>query len=324
MTARIAVVGCGAAARRIHLPGFRVAGAEVPVFASRSQGAAEAAAAEWGSGDTTTDWREAVTRDDVDGVAVCTPNALHAEMAIVAARAGKHVLVEKPMATTVAEADAMIEAAAGAGVHLVPAHNARFAPPVVAVRDAVEAGRLGRVTGFRVAVGHSGPRSWAPGASWFFDPGQSGGGALMDLGIHAADIVHAVIGDLIAEVAALVDAEPIEESANVVARTRGGALGTLAVSWRAIPGPDQHLTLFGTAGTLHFSAPGTLTIRTADDESEVPLEVPEATAEPYSGFVRAIEGDHPPVTAADGRAAVAVVEAAYRSARSGTLERVEA
>jgi predicted dehydrogenase len=324
MTVRLAVIGCGAAARRLHLPGFRAAGAAVTAFASRTRASAEAAAAEWGSGDVQDDWRAAVGRDDVDAVAVCTPNALHAPVAIAAAEAGKHVLVEKPMGRTVAEAAAMMDAARSAGVILVPAHNARFAPPVAAARAVVASGRLGRITGFRIRFAHPGPKAWSADASWFTDPEVAGGGALLDLGVHAADVARFVLGEDIAEVAALcgpVAPAGVEEEAVVVARTASGAIGTLHVSWREVAGTDHALSLSGSEGSFQFDVRTPPVIRTAAGEEAVPL--PEPVPEPYAGFVHAVEGAEPPVTAADGLAAVAVVEAAYRSARSGSRAAVE-
>ena len=323
MTVRLAVIGCGAAARRLHLPGFRAAGADVVCFASRTLASAEAAAAEWGSGEATDDWRAATRRDDVDGIAVCTPNALHAEMTIAAARAGKHVLVEKPLAPTLAEADRMIAAAAGAGVRLVPAHNARFAPPIVAAREAVASGRLGEVISFRIAWGNAGPEAWSPEAAWFRDPAHSGGGALMDLGVHAVDVAAHLLVDRIVEVSAFVGPKPIEDLAQVLVRTERGSLGSVHVSWRAVPGSEHQLTLHGTAATLHFDDATPPVVRSAEGSEALPM--PEPAAEPYAGFVRAAADPRAavPVTAADGRAAVAVVEAAYRSARTGAAVAVD-
>ena len=101
MTTRFAVVGCGNAAKHLHLPLLRAAEVEVSVFASRSPGtwpnvpsSAEAARDLWGGGDVVDRWQDAVTRDDVDAVVVATPNSAHCEVAVAAAAAGKHVLVD--------------------------------------------------------------------------------------------------------------------------------------------------------------------------------------------------------------------------------------
>ena len=149
------------------------------------------------------DWHDLLGHPDVDALDVCTPNASHAEIAIAAAAAGKHVLVEKPLARNTEEAERMIEAAQRAGVVLMPAHNARLLGPFVAMREAVARGDVGQVRAFRCAWGHTGPQDWAPGADWFRDPATAGGGALIDLGVHAADVLRSVLGDEAVEVSAL-------------------------------------------------------------------------------------------------------------------------
>ena len=268
------------------------------------------------------DWRAVVERDDVDAVDICTPNALHAPIAVAAAAAGKHVLVEKPIACTVAEADEMLAAARAAGVLMMTAHNLRFFAPFVAARETVAAGAIGTVTAVRAAFGHAGPRAWSPTSDWFFDPVQAGGGALLDLGIHMADLVRAVVADEVTEVAAMLTGQPdqCEDAAVVLLRFASGATGTLHASWIARPGPDHQLTVFGTAGTLHLDARTPLTLLPGEGEAtRVPLPAADALVDPYAAFVDAVTTGAPmPVTGEDGRAALAIVEAAYRAAAAGT------
>lgn len=322
---RIGLLGCGAIARRAHLPGLRTAGADVVAFTSRSLASAEAAAAEWGGGEVFTDWRQVLDLADLDAVDVCTPNRLHVEMAVAAAEAGKHVLVEKPLACTVAEADRMIAAARAAGVLLMPAHNLRFAPPVVALRDAVAAGLVGEVVTVRAAFGHAGPEVWAPEATWFRTATDAGGGALLDLGVHMADLLRCVLADEVAEVAAFLQGRTpgVEDAGTALLRFASGATGTLQASWIARPGPDIQVTISGTEGRLHLDATLAPTFHPAGAGPPEALAVPAEADNPYAAFVRAIRtGGAPPVTARDGRAAVAIIEAAYRSAQSGHTEPV--
>ena len=324
MAVRLAVIGCGAIARRAHLPGFRAGGADVVAFASRSRSSAEAAAADWGGGAVTDDWREVIQRDDVDAVSVCTPNRLHTEIAVAAAEAGKHVLVEKPLACTVEDADRMIAAALANDVVLMPAQNLRFAPPFLAVRDAVAAGRVGDVTGFRAALGHSGPESWGPASDWFRDVDAAGGGALLDLGVHVADLLRAVLADDVTDVTAFVHggSPGMEDTGIALLKFAGGAVGSLHASWAVRPGPDHLLTVFGTEGTVHVDGRTPPTLFPAGGGERERLTVPEDADDPYRAFVRAVEtGEAPVVSAEDGRAAVAVIAAAYHSAASGTSAR---
>jgi predicted dehydrogenase len=323
MTVRFAVVGCGTAANHIHLPALRDSGATVTVFASRSPASAEATCAAWGSGAVLARWEDAVRRDDVDAVVVAAPNAQHHPIALAALRAGKHVLVDKPMACTVAEADELIAAADASGRLLIPFQNTRFAAPFVAAAARVREGAIGEVSGFRIAFGHAGPQDWAPRATWFFERAISGGGCLIDLGVHAVDLLRAVVGDEVRQVAALLDGQAgdVETDAQLVVRLHAGAIGSVHASWSARPGPDHQLTVFGTEGTLHLDARTPLTLLAASGE-RTRVELPATTSSPLEELLAAVRGERDPaITAVDGRAAVAAVEAAYRSAGEGrTIE----
>lgn len=322
MTLGIGLVGCGTIAHRSHLPGLRAAGAggaDVVAFASRSRSSAEAAAKEWGSGSVYDDWRQLLADPAVEAVDICSPNRSHAEVAVAAAEAGKHVLVEKPIACTLSEADGMIDAARRSGVVLAVAHNVRYAGPFFTAHRLVADGAIGRVVGLRAAFGHGGPQEWAPGARWFFDPEQSGGGALIDLGIHVADLVRFVTGDEVTRVAALLARrqDGVDEAAQVIIRLAGGAVGSFHASWAARPGPDHQLTVFGTDATLHLDRRTPLTLQRVGARAER-VEVVEPPVDMFTGFVAAcVDGGPPPVSAEEGRAALAVVEAAYRSDATG-------
>jgi predicted dehydrogenase len=325
VTERFAVVGCGTAAIHIHLPELRTAGVAVSVFASRSRSSAEAARDAWGSGDVADDWHDAVASDRVDAVVIATPNAFHHDVAVAAAKNGKHVLVDKPLARTPSEADDMIAVAAANDVVLMPFQNTRFVPPFVAAHDAVAAGRIGEVTGVRAAFGHAGPQAWAPRADWFFDRSIAGGGCLIDLGVHAIDLVRSVTGRDIDEVAAFVNGEKgdVETDAQLLLQLDNGAIGTVHASWSSRPGPDHQLTVVGTEGTLHLDSRTPLTLLTLDGERER-VALPDTVSSPLQELLAAMRDEREPaLTAADGRAAVAVVDAAYRSARESRTIAVE-
>jgi len=323
MTLRVGVVGCGAIARRAHIPGLVAAGAEVVALASRSIASAQAAAALAPGAVIVDDWLAVIERHDVDAVSICTPNHLHEPIAVAAARAGKHVLVEKPMARSLEEADRMIDAAEASGVVLLPAHNVRFAPPFVAAATALERGDIGEPTGVRVAFGHAGPQHWAPEATWFRDPEQSGGGVLLDLGVHVVDLLRAVLGDEIVSVAALLRRSgAVDDDAQVTVRFAGGTLGTFHVSWISRPGPDHQLTLVGTDATLHLDAATPLTLLRPDG-GRTAVALPEAVTNPFEQLTRAVAGEPIELTAADGRAALAAVVAAYEAATEGRFVEVD-
>lgn len=323
MNVRVAIVGCGAIARRSHIPGLIAAGADVTVVTSRSDASAQDAALLASGAAVVSDWEAAIERDDVDAVSICTPNNLHEPIAVAAAAAGKHILVEKPMATSLIAADRMIETARAAGVVLMPAHNVRFAPPFVAAARSVARGDIGEPTGVRAAFGHAGPQHWAPEATWFRDTEQAGGGALLDLGVHVVDLLRSVLADEVVSVSALLHHDgAIDDDAHVTARFAGGTLGTLHVSWISRPGPDHQLTVVGTEATIHLDTATPLTLLRPDGSRTV-VAVPAVVTDPFEQLLRAVAGEPIELTAADGRASLATVLAAYQAAAEGRFVEVD-
>src|SRR5213076_3398839 len=133
---------------------------------------------------------------------------------------------------------------------------------------------------------------------------------------HIIDVVRTVTGDEIAAVSALCNGRrgDVETDAQLLARLRGGAIGTIQATWSSSSGPDHQLTVIGRDGTLHLDSRTPLTFSSANGERER-IALPDETSSPLAELLAAIAGERAPsVTAADGRAAVAVVEAAYRSA----------
>ena len=291
-------------------------------FASRSQTSARAAAAEAGTGVVCEDWRALLVRDDVDAVTICTPNAVHAEQLLAAIEAGKHVLVEKPFTVNVPEADAVIEAARAKGVVVMTAHSARFAPPVVAMREALQTGAIGTATSVEGTFCHAGPGAWAPEATWFTDPASAGGGALLDLGVHLVDTLRWLLIDEFEQVAAVLTGGAVEHDAFVTFRTFGGVIGGLHTGWRSTPGPRIGLTVAGTTGSLVLDDRGLVLHRPGSEPKTLPAA--GATDSPQAAFLRGIRaGRAESPTAEDGRAAVVVVQACYRAADEGRTVLVE-
>jgi predicted dehydrogenase len=181
--------------------------ARMAVLAGRSAGPLAAAAAKLGWDEHTTDWRELLVRDDIDLIDVCTPGDTHAEIAIAALAAGKHVLCEKPLANSVAEARDMVAAAAAApaGVRAMCGFNYRRVPAVALMRQLVAGGRIGTVRHVRACYLQD----------WIVDPGFplvwrlrkeiAGSGALGDLGAHIVDLTQYVTGQSITTVSALTE-----------------------------------------------------------------------------------------------------------------------
>jgi predicted dehydrogenase len=306
------MVGCGTVARVNHLPGLRAGGdADIVVFAGRSLESARQARDEWGSGDITTEWAAAVARDDVDAVHVCVPNALHAEVAAAALSAGKHVLVEKPMTTSLSDADALL--AIPTDRLLAVAFDARHNPLLSELRRQLPS--LGVLREIDVVLGHAGPEKWSPRATWFRDAAESGGGCLIDLGSHVLDALAWCAGPL-GEVVGCRLEGPVEDHAEMDLLYGAGVPAHAVVSWR-LPQPEFSFRVTGAAGTLQI-ADGRL-LRDARPVEVPPVALPNAAA----AFARSVASGSPAVAdGLAGRAALGAVLAGYESAAAGRRVRV--
>jgi UDP-N-acetylglucosamine 3-dehydrogenase len=304
---RVAMIGCGTVARVNHLPGLRAGGdADIAVFASRSLASAQLARDTWGSGDVTTDWTAAIERDDVDAVHVCVPNALHAPVAAAALRAGKHVLVEKPMTTTTAEADELLGLASDRVLGV--AFDARSNPALIELRRLLPA--VGPLRSVDVHLGHPGPQAWAPDATWFRDPELAGGGCLLDLGSHVLDALAWCMGPVTEVVSAHLDG-PVDEQAELSLLCGDGVPASVVVSWQ-LTAPEFAFVVTGDKGVIALRG-GELLHNGAPVEIP-PVELPNAAA----SFARAVAtGAAPTADGRDGRAALAAVLAGYGCAQSG-------
>lgn len=222
-----------------------------------------------------THWKRLIARDDVQLVDVCTPGSSHAEISIAALEAGKHVLCEKPLANTVAEAEAMAEAAERAGRHGVRAmvgFNFRRVPAVALAQELIAAGRLGairQVRGAYLAAHAADPRT---PLAWRHRVEEAGSGALGDLGSHVIDLAQYLAGDRITGVAALTETftrerplpgpagaagargpVTVDDAALFIARFSGGATGSFEAT-RVATGhtEDLRVEVNGEQGSLVF------------------------------------------------------------------------
>lgn len=259
----------------------------------------------------TTDWEALAADPEVEAAIVATPNALHAPQAIALLEAGKHVMVEKPMATTVAECDAMIAASKRSGAHLMVAHCWRFRDEVVAIRDRIAAGELGEVV---KTCGYGVHANWGP-SGWFTQRELAGGGALVDMGVHAIDTARFVLG------------EPVPERVCATVGTRYGSYDVddddiLLITWsngtNSIVesgwwhphrgGLEADTEVYGTKGYARIWPPE------APSGDYEHVSQPMFTAQ-MKEFLDAIAGGRPPRPAGeDGRVVMQVVEMAFRSA----------
>lgn len=246
-----AVVGCGWVARAYVIPAIRASSnGRLVAACDRDPAALDAL----GPGDfrRTTDLAEALTTPGVDAVYVATPNHAHRPITEAAAAAGKHVLCEKPMAATLADAQAMVEACARAGVRYATAFDQRYHPGHETLAALVRGGRLGTVTQARIHYACWLPVGWAAD-NWRVDPARAGGGALIDLAPHGIDLLETLLGDEWAELHALTQRRvhdyPVDDGAVLMGRFRSGTLATLHVGYNCPEAfPRRTLELIGTQG----------------------------------------------------------------------------
>ncbi|MER7858668.1 Gfo/Idh/MocA family protein [Amycolatopsis japonica] len=240
------------------------------VLGGRDEGRAKAAAERFGWEDVETDWRALIARDDVDLVDICTPGDSHAEIAIAALEAGKHVLCEKPLANTLAEAEAMAEAAAKAranGVRSMVAFNYRRVPALAHARKLVASGALGEIRHVRSVY----LQDWLSDAqapmTWRLHKDKAGSGALGDLGAHIVDAAQFVTGDTITGVSALtntfVKERPdgdggtgrvtVDDTALFLGRFAGGAVASFEATRFALGRKNaMRLEINGSKASLAF------------------------------------------------------------------------
>ncbi len=201
---------------------------ELAVLCGRTAAAAEAAAHRLGWAEWATDWRDVVTRDDVDVVDICTPGDSHREIALAALAAGKHVLCEKPLANTVAEAEEMASAAAAArsdGVRSIVGFNYRRTPALALARQLVADGRLGRIHHVRADY----LQDWIVDPEfplvWRLQKDKAGSGALGDIGAHVVDLAAYLTGERLTGVSGtlqrFVDERPLPATASGLSATSG-------------------------------------------------------------------------------------------------------
>lgn len=240
---RVAMIGYGFMGAA-HSQGWRVAprffdlpaNPEMTLLVGRNADAVSQAATKWGWAETATDWREAIARDDIDVIDIVTPGDSHAEIAIAALAAGKHVLCEKPLANTVEEASAMTDAAAAAaanGVFAMLGHTYRRVPATTFARDLVAAGKLGDIHQVRASY----LQDWLVDPSvplaWRLQKHLAGSGALGDIGAHIIDLTQYITGMSIESVSGTIDTiikqRPLLESTSGLGGVGGSEFGDVTV-----------------------------------------------------------------------------------------------
>ena len=304
---RWGLVGCGWVARDYVAPALVAAPSARLIALCDPDPAALARVAAVAGPDVArfTDLSAFLRTPGLDAVYVATPNHLHRPLTEAAARAGKHVLCEKPMATTLADAEAMVAACARAGVRYATAFDQRFHAAHRRLRQLIAAGRLGTITAVRVHYACWTPPEWRPPTddgrhdNWRADPARAGGGAFLDLAPHGLDLTQTLLGEPLTDFHVLlqrrVHAYPVDDGAAAVGRFAGGALLTMNVAYNCPDVfPRRTLEVLGTdalavaRNTMGQTPGGTLELTDARTGAVEPVHLPpEEDVSPFQTGVEA-------------------------------------
>jgi predicted dehydrogenase len=262
---RVGVIGCGKIAQVRHIPEYAAnPDCELVAFFNPNRKRAEDMAEKYG-GKVCDTAEELLADPTIDAVSVCAANYAHAELTIKALKAGKHVLCEKPMATTIEDCEVMVAAAQESGKFLMIGHNQRLAKAHVKAKELIDAGLIGNIITFRTTFGHGGPETWSinPGKNtWFFDKKKAAMGVMADLGVHKTDLIQFLTGQRVVRTTAKLvtldkrgeDGELIgvDDNAVCIYEMSGGAFGTMTASWTFYGAEDNSTVIYGSKGIMRI------------------------------------------------------------------------
>ncbi|MGA8789717.1 MAG: Gfo/Idh/MocA family oxidoreductase [Paenarthrobacter sp.] len=317
---RLGIIGAGAVAHFHAASAARISNVELAAVCDLRDEAAERVASPWGAS-VYTDYAVMFREAGLHAVIINTPHALHLEMVVAAADHGLHVLVEKPMATTVADCDRMIRACEEAGVSLVIGQIQHFLPEKLAAEDVLASGELGRV----LMIRDYRTTDYRPGSrpDWFFSEAMAGGGALMNIGGHCLDrsiwFGGAAVGSLNASTLKRFGV-PVETDGAIALTLRNGVHVSISVVSDAAQRMDEVLIVCE-HGTISCSPHNGTLVRCNGTTRTVWEPQPEDIQEGFflqlQDFIRVLDGGAPKVSVKHARHIVEVILASYQAARTG-------
>lgn len=343
---RFGIVGTGNIASFHARALAEVRGAELTAVTARRREAGEAFAREFQCA-YEPDLEKFLAHTDVDAVAIATPSGTHAEVGIAAARAGKHVFCEKPIDVTLEKIDRLIEACRDNGVQLGAVFQSRMGQGALALRRAVEGNRFGRLSQCSAFIPWYRSDEYYESAEWRGTWELDGGGALMNQGIHAVDLLLWLAGD-VAELSARCDNRlhsgiEVEDNAIAWLRFANGALGAIQGSTCSWPGQRKRIEIMGEHGTAILEDDVVRVWKFAEERPEdegirvgaEPSNIGGGASDPkaisteghrrlYEDFVAAVsEGRPTKISGEEARKAVELILAIYRSSRENAIVRLQ-
>lgn len=251
---QIGVVGAGAIAQALHIPGYAAAAhCELAAIADPSpERLKEVRDKGWKFRNEYGGYREMLKAEKLDVVSICTPNKFHAEVAIAALEAGADLLLEKPVAMSMKEARGIARAAEKSGRRIMVGFSHRFNGMNIAAKNAIKAGKIGAPYMIRVRFAHMGPLAGWAKSDWFFRPTLAGGGALMDMAVHAFDIAQWLVGpatSIYAQTATLRHKIPLDDNVVAVLEFGKRCLGYIDCGWTS-PAGFVGIEIMGDKGAI--------------------------------------------------------------------------
>ncbi|MGH9102467.1 MAG: Gfo/Idh/MocA family protein [Acidimicrobiales bacterium] len=294
---------------------------------SRDQGRAEAFAQRHGALHALHDYDQLLAEPSVGAVYIATPNALHVDQTIAAARAGKHVLCDKPLAMSAADAERVISECDKAGVSLGVTFQTRNHEGMADAKAAIAEGRIGSVVLAEIEM--SPGRTMIKG--WRTDKSLAGIGAMNNIGVHAYDLLRYLLGSEVSEVTAMLASEPgfdLDLTSLALMRFENGALAYVNAN-QTVPNFRPDVVVYGSKGRIIFdnlSRPnreGTIEVLTEEGRTERPADSKTAYRKTVGDFTQAVlEGREPSPSGLDGLRSVELTDAMSTSAREGRLVRL--
>jgi len=325
------LIGCGdIAIKRVAPAMCDLEGHVIKAIARRDTGRLAEFAERFNAERTFSSAEELIENPEIDAVYLATPVNLHLAHTLLAARAGKHVLCEKPMALDTAECDRMIEACERAGVLLGVAYYRRFYPSVLKIKEIIKKGGLGRPVLARALAAEYWDFPEDHPFNWRLTLAQGGGGPLMDFGSHRIDILLDIMGPVLT-VSAFTDRllfeREVEDSAVVIMRHESGAHSVIGAYHTIGPHGDE-LEVFGSSGSITMKSlnSGTMQVTGRGGEAEVLQKPPHDNFHLplIEDFGLAISQGRPPgITGRTGRETSRILEAAYKASRQGLTIRIQ-
>ena len=321
-----AIYGCGVISKTHALALNDVQGAQLVACADFNPAAAESFAAANGI-KMLADWKALLESREIDAVCICTPSGTHAPLAIEALNAGKHVVLEKPMALNTQQCDEIIAAAERNGKHITVIAQLRTSPDIIRAKQLLADGALGQLIMAQLHMCYYRPSSYYQG-SWRGTKKMDGGGALMNQGIHGVDLLRNLMGpvkQVTSVVRTLLHDIEVEDAAVASLEFESGAIGVITASTATAPGYDREIKIYGTRGGMEFKEDKMvrLVLDGVEQSCEEFVSAGAATsnllldyrghARQLDAFVRAIGGEdvvYPDQF--DGKQAVELIETIYR------------